>query len=543
MPNSSDNSGAPRRELIATAARGGILGLAGMLCGRFMVLILQVVVSRLYGPRYLGLFITGMLLLQLSAILAGLGLHKGGMRYLAIACERKDVGSIRNVLFSASMFPLLASLFIAAGMYILSPFLSRVAFNDLDMVEIVRWFAFATPFFTMLRVASELSRAFKTVRYSVLIEDVGFPLLQVALFIFLHWLHPCFMVVIYSFIISAAVCSIAMRFQLQRQVVRFLERFHLGSLKTGRLMSRDWKEILLYSLPIMPMGLLLIANHFMDILMLNILLPTRSVGVYAAASKWTLFFVMLIQPVMAIFGPLIASQYGVNRRRHVQVLYKTASRWLFLLSLPLFVFIFDGSLPLMSIFGPDFMDAGPKIVMILIIGCLFNSVRGVAGLLLSMVGLQRIELALIACTLMFNLTLNVLLIPLYGGIGAAWATTISVICLDLVRMGVVWRHYRVWPFSRRFIAPSIATGIAMLAGFIFSRIVSNVCFSMTVVASIAAVAVFVVSLTTGFSRSDRKLASEFVGKLKRKLGKPHEFPPRDYSREDGGDRLFRVGVD
>lgn len=526
MLTSDEKSVSARRELIATAARGGILGFAGMLCGRLMALALQVVVSRLYGPRYLGLFVTGVLLLQLSEIIAGLGLQKGGMRYLAIACERKDVGAMRNVLFSASLFPLVSSVCIATAMYFLAPFLAHVAFDDQDMIGIIRLFALSTPFFTMLRVSSELSRAFKTVRYSVMIEDVGFPLLQVAFFIVLHWFRPCFMTVVYSFIISAAVCSVAMRCRLRSQVELFLKRFNLGALRAGRLVSRDWKEILLYSLPIMPMGLLLIANHFMDILMLNILLPTRSVGVYAAASKWMLFFVMLIQPVMTIFGPLIASQYGVNRRRHVQVLYKTASRWLFLLSLPLFVFIFAGSTPLMSIFGPAFMNTGPKLVMILITGCLFSSIRGVAGLLLTMVGLQSVELTLITCALILNMTLNVLLIPNYGGMGAAWATTISIVCLDIVRMVMVWKYYRVLPFSRKFIAPSLAAGLAMLAGFVVSRISSNGYFSMTILAIVAAVAVFAISLATGFSRSDRRLASEFMGRLKRKLGKPPAFPPR-----------------
>jgi O-antigen/teichoic acid export membrane protein len=516
MANDPENKEPRRRELIAVAAKGGVIGLAGMLCGRLLMLSFQVIVSRLYGPGYFGMFITGLLLLQLSEIIAGLGLQKGGMRFLAIACEKKDIAAIRNVLFAASVFPMAASVAMGALLYFFAPFLADTCFRDAAMTDVIRLFSFSTPFFTLLRFSSELSRAFKTVKYSVMIEDIGFPFLQVAVFVALQCIRPGFPTVIHSFIISAALCSILMHYKMRRQVKRFLMRFDLGVLREARLSSRNWREILIYSLPIMPMGLLLIANHFADILMLNVFMSSGSVGVYAAASKWTLFFVMLMQPVLVIFGPLIASQYGVNRRRQVRVLYKTASRWLFLLSLPIFIFIFLGSGPLMSLFGKDFAGTGPKIVMILIIGSLFNSVRGVAGLLLSMVGLQRIELLLVTCALLLNVFLNILLIPAYGCMGAAWATTASIICLDTVRMAVVWKYYQVWPFSARFIIPSVAAVMASVFGLMLGRGLSSSWLSVCAVSALAAFAVLVVSAVAGFSRSDRRMAMGLINRFKKR---------------------------
>ena len=71
--------------LLMTAAKGGLLNFMGATAARIMALFLQVLVCRLYGREYYGLFVTGLLICQVTQIISALGLQKGGMRFLSIS--------------------------------------------------------------------------------------------------------------------------------------------------------------------------------------------------------------------------------------------------------------------------------------------------------------------------------------------------------------------------------------------------------------------------------------------------------------------------
>jgi hypothetical protein len=92
--------------LLLKAAKGSFLSFFGTIVGKSLTLFLQVLVSRLYGPRYYGIFVTGLLVCQITQIISGLGLQKGGMRFLAIAHDQQDYKMMQDVIKTAVFFPL-----------------------------------------------------------------------------------------------------------------------------------------------------------------------------------------------------------------------------------------------------------------------------------------------------------------------------------------------------------------------------------------------------------------------------------------------------
>jgi O-antigen/teichoic acid export membrane protein len=80
----------------------------------------------------------------------------------------------------------------------------------------------------------------------------------------------------------------------------------------------------------------------------------------------------------------------------------------------------------LNLFGEGFLS-GVSVLLILCIGQLINSLSGSVGVIMQMIGEQKVYQNLIISALVINLVLTFLLTPLYGGIGAATATVVSMI--------------------------------------------------------------------------------------------------------------------
>lgn len=81
---------------------------------------------------------------------------------------------------------------------------------------------------------------------------------------------------------------------------------------------------------------------------------------------------------------------------------------------------------LLGIFGEEF-KAGYIILFIFCAGQLVNSLSGSVGIIMQMIGKQKVYQNFVIIALFINLALTFILTPVYGGIGAAVSTVISMV--------------------------------------------------------------------------------------------------------------------
>ncbi len=510
-------NGSPGSPLIVKAAAGLLTGLAGSVIGKSLAFLLQVMVSRSYGPGYYGLFVTGLLISHLMQIIASLGVQKGGMRFLAIAHENNDISAMARIFRFSIAVPLCFGILVALACYFLASFIAVTCLRNPDMADVIRIFSFSIPFFSLLRTASEMTRAFKTAKYAALAEDLLFPTLHLGIFASLHSLGYGFFSVVYSFAASNAICSLLIVLLGWKLVSGFSGRTSHGAADPSATFDPAiWKQVLGFSIPLLPMGLLFMLSSSTDILMLNLLSSSSEVGEYAAAARWVMFFPLITLPMRFIFAPIIAGQYGLNEMGKIEALYKTSSRWMLIMTLPVFIFLLVARDPLMMVFGREFTASGPNILAILLIGSLFASLVGVSGDMLIMIGNQNLELACLTGWLALSVLLNLLLIPIFGVIGAAIATTASSMATDTIRLIVVASRYRIHPFSMKFATP-LAIALVIFIGDLFVRGLFQVnTTGRSVLAGLAVAAVVTGTLATGLAPDDRELFSM----LKQKIARP-----------------------
>ena len=181
------------------------------------------------------------------------------------------------------------------------------------------------------------------------------------------------------------------------------------------------------------------------------------------ASALVAFVPVLLQSVNQIFSPTIADLYARNQQQMLGRLFQTLTRWIFGLTLPLAMVMMVFAPALMRIFGAEFQDAWP-ILVIGTIGQLINCGVGSAGTLLLMSGNQRLLLKIEGFTALVMVTMNILLIPLLGIIGASVAAALSVAISNFLYLYEVKRTMALSPYNRsylRLIAPVAGSAIVI----------------------------------------------------------------------------------
>ena len=125
--------------------------------------------------------------------------------------------------------------------------------------------------------------------------------------------------------------------------------------------------------------------------------------------------------------------HGKGDFREMSRLYKLVSRWLLTFSIPISLVFILYPVKVMLLFGPDYMDSA-SVLVLLTIATFVQTAFGAAGPVLSMSGYTRLVLWNSLGVFILNLVLNIILIPKFGIMGAAWATLISMTALGLARI-------------------------------------------------------------------------------------------------------------
>jgi len=434
---------------LRTVAKGSLLTFGGTIVGRGLSFLIRVIVTRVFGAKYFGVLVIGTMVSEFTRTFASMGLPRGGMRFVSVAIGSNKLDRLPGIFGTAILIPVFFSLPLSVIIFYLSEIISNSWFKTAELAPVLRLLALSIPFATIVRVGLELSKGFSTTKYSVLVENFFMPLVIVIFFFLFYFLDAAFNSIIYAIIVSTVLSAIFILFLLQKQLQEVMGPSwnNLAFLKRC-FITRESREVVTYSIPLFLTGFAVIAMNSTDIFMLGLFLDAAYVGVYSAAATFAIFFSSLfVISLNSIFAPLIATQYGQSATDKIRYLYITATRWMFYSSLPLVVSVMIAREQIMLIFGKDFIIDGPVVLFVLLIGHMVNCLTGGVGQILSMTGHQKKELSINVIVIMLNVGLNLLLIPKFGIIGAAIATSSSQITVNVLRVFIVYKIVKVQPFT------------------------------------------------------------------------------------------------
>jgi len=186
---------------------------------------------------------------------------------------------------------------------------------------------------------------------------------------------------------------------------------------------RTW---LATSLPIMIVEGFYLLLSYVDVLILQQFRSPHDVGIYFAAAK-TLALISFIHYAMSATTAHRFSEFNAagDRDRLADYL-RHAIKWTFWPSLVATLALLAVGKPLLWLFGPDF-TSGYYLMFLLAIGLMARAAVGPVERLLNMLGQQKICASVYAAAFVANLILCLILVPRFGGAGAAISTSLALI--------------------------------------------------------------------------------------------------------------------
>jgi len=189
----------------------------------------------------------------------------------------------------------------------------------------------------------------------------------------------------------------------------------------------------------LPLGLTLVFNliyFHSDSVVLTVARSTHEVGIYGLAYK--VFELPLVLPIFfmnAVYPVLL--QAHTQSTKHAQNIFWQSSAFL-LVSSFVIAMILWGAAPLLILVRPDFVESILPL-RVLLLGLPIFFVSALFMWVLIAQNKQWQLLTIHAVTMVVNIALNILLIPKYGYMAAAWNTVCSELLILIVSGMVVFR--------------------------------------------------------------------------------------------------------
>lgn len=422
-------------------ARGASAVLLIQVGGAGLSYLSHIVLARVLDAAGYGVYSYVMAWTSLLAIPAGLGLSTALVRFVSQYRQKGADGLLRGVAIRGWQLVVVAGTLIAglaSGFIVWGAERFGIQYAEALLVGI--WIV---PLRAVISVQVAMSRGLKRMTLAYLPGKIVRPLLLlsgVGLLLRIQGTIDDRMalgVAVASFFIAI----VGQGTVLGRRVVSITD----GACK--RFKTKRWLRI---SLPMLLISGFLLIMSRTDVVMLGMLVGAEDVGTYNAASRTANVASFVLIAVNAIAAPTIASLYSEGRHEKLQELASTVAHFIFWPSLVVVVGLIAAAPFILRLFGSEFV-AADTVLTVLAVGHLVNVGVGSVGYLMNMTGNQDEMARVVGTAAIINIVLNAVAIPIYGALGAALATAVSMAVWN------VWLNRVV--VARLSIRPSIVHAV------------------------------------------------------------------------------------
>ncbi|MEO4043163.1 lipopolysaccharide biosynthesis protein [Hoeflea sp. CAU 1731] len=419
-----DGGEAQRMAMIAFAIRVFSAGLA---------FLSQIILARIMGQFEYGVYVFVWVFVLILGNLACFGYQTALIRFIPQYNAENRIAELRGIIATAQLFAAgSAGLIGVAGMVCLYLLGDRV---DHYYVAPLFLGAFALPLITLGDILDGAARAnnwpVNALSPTFIIRPILI-LLFVAIAVLVGFSASA-VTAITAALAAAAATTVGQFLVLGR---RLRNRFGKGEKKVH---FGHWLRV---ALPIFLVEgfYYLLTNS--DVIMVGLFLEPERVATYYAAAKCMALVHFAYFAVKAGTGPRFAELVAVKDRPALAAFASNAARWTFWPSLAIGLAVLATGPWLLALFGPDFADGYP-VMVVLLAGILAKAAIGPAEALLIMAGRERICAAVYAVAFTINVGANLVLIPILGIVGAAAATAFAMIAETVLLFFIVRKELNI----------------------------------------------------------------------------------------------------
>ncbi|MBC9032796.1 oligosaccharide flippase family protein [Sphingomonas sp. JC676] len=383
-------------------------------------------IARAYGPAGVGAFGTALTTSFMAVTLALMGLDFILVRTVAVLLSAGQSGMARTAIRHALRISLSAGLALTAGLIL---FRDRIATDLLGSAELAPELvvlALVIPGMVYSRLVSNALRGLGQVGSSQLIEGpigstVGSIFLGAALLLGLAH-DPLLPAILY--LVGWSVGDL------------------FGAIRLARA-TRNWAPAEPLDRPLLKPGFFILvanaSNLFIDWFATIVLAATHGpaeAGIFRIGYQIASSLKLLAATSETILHPVFAASFQQGDLARIGRILRITVGALLLASAPVVLVVLVAPHWIMGLFGSGF-KAGAVAMQVLVFGQVISLVMAASGGLLVMAHREKLMLVLTLIAALLAAVLALTLIPPYGALGAAIATTMPFVFLRLASMAAV----------------------------------------------------------------------------------------------------------
>ncbi|MFH5801820.1 flippase [Haladaptatus sp. CMAA 1911] len=426
--------------------QGTALVFIGDILGAGSSFVVRLGTARYLGPDNYGIIVLGITVVEVLSIVSLLGLPEGIARNLGRTDEP-----------STMYAPLLASIstagIFAVGLVLFSNQIVSF-FHEPKFLPVLIVFAASLPFVVLTRLIVGIFRGLEKSTWRVVVQNVlnqTGTAVAVGVGVVLG-LRP--VGITGSWFVAPFVATLIGIYFLYGHT----NLFDISEITRSLTGPLSW-ELLLFSLPLVVSRSLWSLMEQSDNFILGYFKPSSVVGVYDAAFTVPRVLLVVHTAIGFLFLPIFSDLATVGDADEMDRFYKLVTKWMALVSLPVYCLILAFPKPILSItFGAEY-ESATNLLLLISTGFFIHIIAGINEHGLIALGRTRTILRGNIMCLSLNILLNVTLIPSISAFGAALASVSAYIAVNSY-----WT-YRLFSYSGVF-PISWTTAKVLLLGFI-----------------------------------------------------------------------------
>lgn len=403
---------------LAKGGRTNFLGFLLRLMARFPFLVLA---ARLYGAEELGRFAYATMVIEFAAQLATLGLKRG----VAAEMARGDQPE-RDALADGLLLSLVLAA-IATAVLLIFP---QLMFPDGMPAPAERWLALVVPAI----VLSDITLAGLAFRHRIGVAVRARSIIEPWVLTITATLLSFSLLKPYGLLLAYATSMIAASVASVIPAIRMFGVPHGWRPDAARML-----EIGRRNLPLAGADLVEWSTRRLDIFILGRFADSHTVGLYYVAQQVATLAGKIRTSFDPILAPMLSTALNAGRRDEAAAHIRQVGFWVLAFQIPVVLALGIPGEGVMGLFGPEFAVGAP------IMALLLSAELAAANSSISEMGLiytrPRANLVIAVSGLALQAVLSLLLVPRFGGVGAAGALTIALVYAAIARQIVLGRAF------------------------------------------------------------------------------------------------------
>ena len=420
--------------------------------------VITITLGRFLGAGDLGIYRMASTLYGIVMLFAAVGIPATITKYVA---EFKNDRIKFNQIVSSGV---ITSLFLGVGFAVLFYFSSGLFADIFDMPGLSGLIKILSPVFPFALVGGALLGLLNGIRemtkYTVatIIQSVLMVIITVVL-------------IYCGFGVAGAVAGVVLSSVGSCLFLIFVSRNYFKITLIEYLSTT--KKMLRFGVQVLAAGSINEINNQLDIILIGFFLISTDVGHYAVAVGLSRFFWLIPLSVQRITYPATSSYWSENNHSALSNMLNKSMKYctIILVLIGLGVGFFAKDI-ITTLFKEDFIYAVLPLQILLVGTVIRGSIAQPIGGSLSGIGRPGLTLKIIAIIAAINATLDIILIPQIGIVGAAIATTISLSAGALINLGLVVKHLSI-TFDVRWYLGVLGVTLIAIVLFKFGMVFVN----------------------------------------------------------------------